>query len=80
MPHPLRERGPEKNSRAFSRRGRPAGFVAPAGSGSQADSVAEEVAKIEKYMRENRAAYNKDAKAQERLRTLYDAQEKLASR
>lgn len=58
----------------------PAGFVAPAGSGSQADSVAEEVAKIEKYMRENRAAYNKDAKAQERLRTLYDAQEKLASR
>lgn len=58
----------------------PAGFVAPAGSGSQADSVADEIAKIEKVMRDNRPAYDKDEKMQARLRQLYDAQEKLASR
>lgn len=58
----------------------PAGFVAPADGGSQAHTVAEEVARLEKYMREDRAAYNKDEKAQARLRQLYDAQEKLARR
>ncbi len=58
----------------------PAGTVVPGSAGSQAQSVADEIAEIEGVMRTNRAAYNKDAKMQERLRTLYEAQEKLASR
>lgn len=57
----------------------PAGFVAPSGGGSQADSVADEIEKLETYMRDDRLAYNKDEKAQARLRQLYDAQAKLAS-
>lgn len=56
----------------------PAGFVAPAGGGSQVDSVRDEIAKIEGVMRTDRAAYNKDEKMQARLRQLYDAEEKLS--
>lgn len=57
----------------------PAGFVAPGAGGTQLQSVEDEIATIEKMMREDRAAYDRDTKAQERLRTLYDAQEKLKS-
>ena len=55
----------------------PAGFVAPGAGGSQAESVATEIAKIEGIMRSDRNAYNKDTKMQERLRVLYAAEEKL---
>lgn len=57
----------------------PAGFVAPGAGGSQAQSVKDEIASIEKVMREDRATYNKDTKMQERLRVLYDAEEKLSA-
>lgn len=58
----------------------PAGFIAPASAASQVDGVNEEIAKIEGVMRTNRRAYDKDEAMQARLRTLYDAQEKLAKR
>ena len=58
----------------------PAGFVAPAGGGSQAASVDDEISAIQKTMRENRAAYDKDTKMQERYRVLLEAREKLSSR
>lgn len=55
----------------------PAGFVAPGAGGSQAESVASEIAKIEGIMRTDRAAYDRDEKMRERLRQLYAAEEKL---
>lgn len=55
----------------------PAGYVSPGDGGSQVESVKAEIASIEKVMREDRAAYNKDTKMQERLRVLYDAEAKL---
>lgn len=58
----------------------PAGTVVPGVGGSQASSVADEIAEIEGKMRTDRAAYNKDTKMQERLRQLYGAQEKLDAR
>lgn len=58
----------------------PAGFVSPGAGGSQAQSIEDEIAGIEKVMREDRKAYDKDEKMQARLRQLYDAQEKLGSR
>lgn len=36
------------------------------------EAVSSEIAKIEKYMRTNRADYNKDVKMQERLQQLYE--------
>lgn len=57
----------------------PAGFVSPGAGGSQVDSVKDEIAKIEKVMREDRPAYDKDIKMQERLRKLYEAEEKLSA-
>ena len=57
----------------------PAGFVSPAGGGSQVESVKSEIASIEKVMRDDRATYNKDTKMQERLRVLYDAEAKLSA-
>ena len=58
----------------------PAGFISPGAGGSQADSVDEEIRKIEGLMRTDRAAYNRDTKMQERYRQLLRAQEKLSSR
>lgn len=58
----------------------PAGFVAPGVGGSQADTVESEITEIEKTMRTNRAAYNKDSKMQERYLQLLDAREKLKKR
>ncbi len=63
-----------------SREINPAGFVAPSGGGSQIKSVEDEIASIEKVMRTDRKAYDKDTKMQDRLRQLYGAQEKLAQR
>jgi len=58
----------------------PAGFVPPANGGSQANSVAEEIAAIEKTMRINRSAYDKDEKMQARYLQLISAREKLKGR
>ncbi|MDX1742932.1 MAG: hypothetical protein R3186_04980, partial [Ruegeria sp.] len=58
----------------------PAHFLAPGTAGMQLDSIEDEIASIEKTMRTNRVAYNKDTKMQDRLRELYDAQDKLSQR
>lgn len=50
----------------------PLGTVVPAG-GNPAQGIQEELAKIDKTRRENRSAYDKDAKMQERERELIDA-------
>lgn len=65
---------------ALARELNPAGTTVPGGSGSQAQSVDDEIASIEKYMRENRTAYYKDETKQARLRELYAAREKLKQR
>jgi hypothetical protein len=57
----------------------PAGTVVPSG-GDPGKSIADEKATIEKTMRENRAAYNKDEKMQARYRELLDAEVKLQRR
>jgi hypothetical protein len=58
----------------------PAAFLSPGTAGMQLDSVEDEIAAIEKTMRTNRAAYDKDEKMQARYRDLLDAQDKLASK
>lgn len=58
----------------------PAGAVVPAAGGDPMKGVNEEIDQIEKTMRENRTAYNKDEKMQERYRDLLSAREKMASR
>lgn len=58
----------------------PAGVVVPGGSGDQAASIDSEIGKIEKVMRENRAAYNKDEKLQARYRELLGARETVKPR
>lgn len=58
----------------------PAGFVSPGAGLSQIDSVNDEIASIEKSMRTNRAAYNKDEKMQARYLELLSAREKIGAR
>lgn len=58
----------------------PAGFVSPGAGGSQVESVEAEIEEINKVMRSNRAAYNKDEKMQARYRDLLSAREKLKDR
>lgn len=58
----------------------PAGFIAPSAGTSQKEGVESEIASIEKTMRENRPAYDKDERMQKRLLQLYEAQEKLSAR
>lgn len=60
----------------LSRETNPAGVVLPGADGSMGQGVEDEIASIEKVMRENRTAYNKDEKMQARLRLLYEAREK----
>jgi hypothetical protein len=48
----------------------PAGVVTPGSATTTAQSVADEKAKIEKVMREDRSAYNRDQKLQDRYRQL----------
>lgn len=58
----------------------PAGTVVPGGSGNLPQAVDDEIAKIEKGMRDNRAAYNKDEKVQARYRELLGAREQFNKR
>ena len=57
----------------------PAGFVSPGAGMSQIDSVNDEIASIEKTMRTDRNAYDKDPKMQDRYLKLLGAQEKLSA-
>ncbi|WP_456389736.1 hypothetical protein [Profundibacter sp.] len=57
----------------------PAGFVSPGSGMSQADSVDDHIAEIEKVMRTDRSAYNKDEKMQGRYLKLLGAREKLSA-
>jgi hypothetical protein len=58
----------------------PVATIVPGTGGNQTEAVADEISKIEKFMRTNRAEYNKDTKMQARLRDLYSAREKLKTR
>lgn len=58
----------------------PTGVVVPGGHASVLQSVEDELATIQKVMRENRKAYDKDEKMQERMRYLIDAQSKMKPR
>lgn len=58
----------------------PAGVMLPAGGGNIGTSISDEITKIEKFMRDDRNAYNKDEKAQARLRDLYAARDRLGSK
>lgn len=51
--------------------------IVPSTGGDRMASVEEEIASIEKEMRTNRAAYNKNTRMQERYRELITAREKL---
>lgn len=53
----------------------PVATVVPAG-GDQMGAIQDEIASIEKLMREDRNAYNKDEKKQARLRELYTARDR----
>jgi len=64
----------------LSRIQNPTGVVVPGGEGNQMQDVETEIDKIEKTMRENRTAYNKDEKMQARYRELLGAREKLKPR
>lgn len=55
----------------------PLATVVPGGGGNIASAIADEIAAIEKFMRDDRKAYNKDEAKQARLRELYDARDKL---
>lgn len=54
--------------------------IVPGTSGNDAQTVDGEIDKIEKFMRTNRAEYNRDQKMQDRLRNLYDARLKIQAR
>jgi hypothetical protein len=58
----------------------PIGTLVPAGGGEAGATVDSEIAKLEKYMKDQRTKYNADEPAQARLRQLYDARERLAAR
>jgi len=55
----------------------PIATVVPGAGANQADAIADEIAKIEKAMRENRSAYNKDERMQSRYRELLTARERM---
>lgn len=58
----------------------PAGVVVSGGGANSMQSVEDEIAKIQKVMREDRPAYNRDVKMQQRLMDLNAAQLKLKGR
>lgn len=64
----------------ISRQLNPAGVRLPGKGTDTMQGVEAEIATIEKTMRENRAAYNKDEKMQARYRDLIDARSKLQAR
>lgn len=65
---------------ATARELNPAHTIVPGTGGNQAQTIDDEISKIEKVMRTNRAEYNRDTKMQQRLRDLYGAREKLKGR
>lgn len=58
----------------------PAGTVVNNEGGNVEQAVSDEIGKIEKFMRENRKAYDKDEKVQARYRELIEADLKLKAR
>jgi len=58
----------------------PTGTLVPGFNNNPVQGVEEEIAKIDKVMREDRATYNKDEKMQARYRELLEAREKLKPR
>jgi hypothetical protein len=58
----------------------PLAHVMPAGGAGDMKSLDSEIAAIEKVMKEDRRKYNADQGMQDRLRKLYDAKGKLASK
>lgn len=54
----------------------PAGALVPNAGGNTAGAIEDEIASIEKDMRTDRAAYNKDEKKQERYRQLLEARDR----
>ena len=54
----------------------PVASVVPGAGANMASAIEDEITSIEKVMREDRAAYNRDEKMQARLRELYDARER----
>lgn len=57
----------------------PASTLVPAGTANTLGSINEQIAAIEKTMRTDRAAYNKDPAMQQRYRDLLTAQERLSA-
>jgi hypothetical protein len=55
----------------------PLATVVPGAGANQASAIADEIATIEETMRTNRKKYNDSPEMQARLRTLYDAREKI---
>lgn len=55
----------------LSRQVNPIAQIQPSGGDPQ-QTLSDEIAKLEKYMKDDRPAYNKDEPAQQRLRELYD--------
>lgn len=60
----------------ISRELNPSATLVPGGGGNIASAVEDEIAAIEKVMRTDRAAYNRDENMQQRLLKLYEAREK----
>jgi hypothetical protein len=58
----------------------PSGIVVPGAEANPMQGVEDEIGKIEKTMKENRKAYDKDERLQARYRELLDAREKLKPR
>lgn len=58
----------------------PVATLLPNGGGGTGASVDSRIAEIEKTMRTNRAAYNKDTKMQDEYRKLIDARQKMQAR
>jgi hypothetical protein len=58
----------------------PAGTLVPGDQGANEGALTDEIKKIEKVMRGNRAEYDKDAKMQERYRDLLGAYEKMTKK
>lgn len=70
--HPDMARWLVMNARTIN----PVATVVPGVGANVSGAIDDEIASIEKMMRTDRSAYNKDLKAQERLRALYDARER----
>ncbi len=58
----------------------PAGVMLPGDGANLATSIADEITKLETYMKEQRSKYNKDEPAQKRLRELYGARDRMGAK